>query len=252
MKVKQLVVINLCDSFSVQANLEKPYQLVEDRETAFGLYQKHVSKEDGFAPKVAYWIEVNNTEKTGDAESFVEGTDYRIMLPTNGVFKGLDEKERDVGVYIIYHAKNSSDPNIFGVKPIEKAENKAKQAGRLVGVLSKLKIRPIRKLALVGCHSDSGKTAASKNFLVAFGKEIEKWGEDRPMIAGYDDFVTGDWKTGKKLATNEKVKATGHKHVWCYRSGLLGGGYKLVELSQSGWSDKTALNTSIGKVAVFQ
>jgi len=251
MRVKQLVVINLCDSFNVVADLEKPHQLVEDREVAYGLFQKHVSRTDGTAPKAAWWIEVNNTAATGDAQNLEAGKDFRIVLPANGVFDGVDPTEKDVGVYIVYHGKQSSDPNIFGVVSNEPAVKKDLQATRLVGILAKLKIRPIRKLSLVACHSDSGKTAASKNFLVTFGKQIEKWGEDRPMIAGYDDYVTAGWKDGHKVAEQGgTVKATGHKHVWCYKKGKFSGGYEQVELVKSGWSDKYNLPTN-NNAAVF-
>jgi len=251
MRVKQLVVINLCYSFNLVVDLAKPHQLVEDREVAYGLFQKHASRTDGTAPKGAWWIEVNNTAATGDAQDLEAGKDFRIVLPANGVFDGVDPTERDVGVYIVFHARQSSDPNIFGVRPLTSAVNKNTQAGRLVGVLAQLKIRPIRKLSLVACHSDSGKTAASKNFLVTFGKQIEKWGEDRPMIAGYDDYVTAGWKDGHKVAKQGgTVKATGHKHVWCYKKGTFSDGYKEVELVNSGWSDKYNLPTN-NNAAVF-
>ncbi|MFN0299761.1 MAG: hypothetical protein ACKVQU_05340 [Burkholderiales bacterium] len=257
MRVKQLVVINFCDGFSNPANLDKPFQLLEDRQTAFGLYQKHVTRTEGGAPKAAVWIEVNNTEATAgaimEADPLVPNTHYRIMLPANEVFAGVDPTDSDVGVYIIYHSKQSSDPNIFGVKSLDKAGKKSVQAERLVGLLTKLKIRPIRKLSLVGCHSDAGKTAASKNFLVAFGQAIAGWGKERPMIAGYDTYATGNLD-GHKLAgeNNTKLKATPHKHVWCYKTGILKDGWSEVKLIDSGWSDKHNLPTTTGTVAVIQ
>jgi hypothetical protein len=251
MRVKQLVVINLCDDFKNPADLTKPHQMLEDRQVAYGLFTKHTGKGDGTAPKAAWWIEVDNTAETGDAAELKADVHYKLVKSFAGDLATFDTKDRDVGVYIIYHGKKSSDPNIFGVTPMGKADNKKVQAKRLVGILERLKIRPIRKLSLVACHSDSQKSAAGKNFLVAVGEQLEAWRDDRPMIAGYDDYVTASWKDGRKIAGEEKGKGTLHKHVWVYRSGMLGSGYKTVVLEQSGWSDKHNLPTNTGVAAVF-
>lgn len=243
MRVDHLVIINLCDSFDNTIQ-------TEDREAALGLYDKHFDRTDGHKPNKQWLIEVNNTQESGDAKQLIENTHYRVVkggpLPAS-----IDTG--NTGVYLVFHAKSSSDPNIFGVKSLGKAENKSTQAKRLVSTLTRLGIKKIKKLSLMACNVTNNKTAGSKNFLVAVGKVLEDWPKEaRPMIAGYDSFVYGS-KSGKKYQDmkNTPMTGSGHKQVWVYKSGLVGGGYKNVNLEKSGWSDKQNLETSTGDATII-
>ncbi|WP_282611137.1 hypothetical protein [Pelagibius sp. Alg239-R121] len=245
MRVDSLVVINLSDNFGGTVP-------TEDREAAHGLYTKHTTRTDGGNPKAAWWIEINNTKETGDKTEFTLDIDYKIMeggpLPSK-----IDAG--NTGIYLIFHAKESSDPNIFGVVSLGKAEKKSLQASRLVGALEKLRIEKVRKLSLMACNVTNTKTAASRNFLVTICKEFEsRWNSsDRPMIAGYDDYVYGS-KSGKKYldsGSNEPMTGSGHKQVWVCKSGLLTGGYKQISLEKSGWSDKEHFETNLKTTTVL-
>ena len=239
MRVHTLVVLNLCSEFRTGV-------LSEDREAAKGLYDKHVSRTDGGAPVDSWLIEVNDTEETGDKASLEPGIDFRVV--ENGPLPAKID-HADTGVYLVFHAKSSSDPNIFGVRSMGKAVKKDLQARRLVGLLTKLGIAKVRKLSLVACNITNRHSGASKNFLVAVGKEFEKWAPDaRPMIAGYDHYVFGSVSGRKYLDAGGQLpmKDSGHKQVLVYKSGLLKRGYERVELELSGWSDKHVIEGDTG------
>jgi hypothetical protein len=254
MRVKTLVVINFCDEFS------NTTARAEDRDAALALYNKHVNRTGelaAFKPTQSWLIEVKNDTATGNAMTTDEhalqaGVEYRVVQPSSGTLPAKIDTD-DTGVYLVFHAKQSTDPNIFGVVSLGKAEKKSTQAKRLVGTLKKLGIVKIRKLCLVACNVTNDKTAASKNFLVNVGKELQSWPKDaRPLIAGYEDYVyvKSDGTKSKDAGGSQPMKGSGLKQVWVCKKTLMIGGYEKVALETSGWSDRAVQEANTGEATV--
>jgi hypothetical protein len=235
----------------------------EAKQGAAALYNKYLARTDSRKPQRAWVIQVENTKATGDAKVLQVGTNFNVTSSTTPWPGELSTD--NTGVYLIFHGRQSGTPMLFGelgnmdtgTSPKAIYAKSDAQAVALFKFIENMKIKKIRKLCLLACNSDVPQKKTS--FLKEFVNNFEKWDKAlRPMIVGYDDYIT---VADKGLNAGSKEQKAGtpttkewnaqHKHVYVYKDGkILGGSYKEETLEKAGWSDKQPMETNNGIAAI--